>query len=125
MTNFFGDFFLQLNQLFVQKLYHPCVHETQGKELNDIYPSKQTEPISVSNNKSRDLSRCEACVILNPVTCGHYGCRVGPYAGLLFEGSEIIGKCNKAHHQITAQYLEGKHSHRSHNTALSCSRPNI
>lgn len=44
---------------------------------------------------------------------------------MLFEGSEIIGKCNKDHHQITTQYLKGKHSHRSDNTALSCSRPNI
>lgn len=30
--------------------------------------------------------RCEACVILDAVTWGHYGCRLGLYAGLLFEG---------------------------------------
>lgn len=52
-----------------------------------------------------------ACMSLDPVTYGPFGCRLGQCVGLLFEGSEIIGKCAKAHHQITAQYLEGKHSH--------------
>lgn len=89
----------------------------------------KSPPASVCNNSS--LRIClwdEMWGLCNPEPCDLWLLwlqAIGLYAGLLFEGSEIIGKCNKDHHQITAQYLDGKHSHRSHNTALSCSWPNI